>query len=300
MQVTSGVIAEIMITTPSCLCWLLDHRHTNFRRLTYVTVDDADDQICQGFSNKLRSIESKLRADRQLMVCSKTWSKELNTLAHEISSNVSAYLCVGVSFANIRRSESVSVQHLHDVVAQRRTVGIACLSHAFADEVLADLPSTRLCCTSSRRKLRSRRELRLWSHIYLNPDLTRNVAAIPKLFGRVGKHMKQVAELTGSKIRLRGRGSGQLEIKGCEANTGEMLTIILNLLKSKQAYAAYAVFTTCTMPPHVGLRLRLYCYARVSSALTIIICKSPLLKAGRERETERKRMGERHRERERE
>lgn len=55
------------------------------------------------------------------------------------------------------------------------------------------------------------RQARLWLHIHLHmqaPDFD----LVPMLIGRGGCNMKRIAEKTGAKLRVRGRGSGHLEI----------------------------------------------------------------------------------------
>jgi len=57
------------------------------------------------------------------------------------------------------------------------------------------------------------RRLRLWAHIYLHMQVP-NFDLVPRLIGRGGCNMRKIAETTGAKIRIRGRGSGHLEIDG--------------------------------------------------------------------------------------
>jgi hypothetical protein len=54
---------------------------------------------------------------------------------------------------------------------------------------------------------------RLWVHIFLNQ---RHVEfdLVKKIIGRGGKNTRDIAEVTGAKVRVRGRGSGHKEIEG--------------------------------------------------------------------------------------
>ncbi|CAE8702826.1 unnamed protein product, partial [Polarella glacialis] len=79
-------------------------------------------------------------------------------------------------------------------------------------------PITGSCIGSSRRP-------RLWAHIYLHMQME-GFDLVPRLIGRGGCNMRKIAEATGSKIRIRGRGSGHLEIDGkTEAPTPLMVAV---------------------------------------------------------------------------
>jgi len=72
---------------------------------------------------------------------------------------------------------------------------------------------------------RSSRRLRLWAHIYLHMQVP-GFDLVPRLIGRGGCNMRRIAESTGAKIRIRGRGSGHLEIDGkSEAPTPLMVAV---------------------------------------------------------------------------
>jgi len=58
--------------------------------------------------------------------------------------------------------------------------------------------------------LSSRRRSRLWVHIYLHMRC-QGFDLVPILIGRKGCNMRRIAESTGAKIRVRGRGSGHIE-----------------------------------------------------------------------------------------
>jgi len=56
----------------------------------------------------------------------------------------------------------------------------------------------------------SRRPLRSWIHIYLHMQ-TGGFDLVPRMIGRKGCNLRKIADATGAKIRIRGRGSGHLE-----------------------------------------------------------------------------------------
>jgi len=70
-----------------------------------------------------------------------------------------------------------------------------------------------------------KRPLRLWAHIYLHMQ-TPGFDLVPMLIGRGGQNMRKIADATNAKVRVRGRGSGHLEIEGKrEAPTPLMVAV---------------------------------------------------------------------------
>ena len=77
----SGV--EILIATPGRLIDHLSENNTNPRRVTYLVMDEADRMLDMGFEPQLRKICSQIRPDRQVLMWSATWPKEVQTLAND-------------------------------------------------------------------------------------------------------------------------------------------------------------------------------------------------------------------------
>ena len=67
------------------------------------------------------------------------------------------------------------------------------------------------CATGAARG--PRRPARLWVHIYLHMQ-AQDFDLVPMLIGRGGCNMRKIADKTAAKVRIRGRGSGHLEIDG--------------------------------------------------------------------------------------
>ncbi|KAJ7569342.1 hypothetical protein O6H91_01G073900 [Diphasiastrum complanatum] len=74
---------EIVIATPGRLIDMLEGRHTNLRRVTYLVVDEADRMLDMGFEPQIRKIIAQIRPDRQTLYWSATWPKEVESLAHQ-------------------------------------------------------------------------------------------------------------------------------------------------------------------------------------------------------------------------
>ncbi|KAK4011364.1 hypothetical protein OUZ56_020479 [Daphnia magna] len=74
---------EIMIATPGRLIDFLEAGKTNLRRCTYLVLDEADRMLDMGFEPQIRKIIEQIRPDRQTLMWSATWPKEVRQLAEE-------------------------------------------------------------------------------------------------------------------------------------------------------------------------------------------------------------------------
>lgn len=72
---------EVLIATPGRLIDMLDAGVTNLRRVTYLVLDEADRMLDMGFEPQIRKIISQIRPDRQTLMWSATWPKEVQRLA---------------------------------------------------------------------------------------------------------------------------------------------------------------------------------------------------------------------------
>jgi ATP-dependent RNA helicase DDX5/DBP2 len=74
---------EIVIATPGRLIDHLEAGNTNLVRVTYLVLDEADRMLDMGFEPQLRKICSQIRPDRQVLMWSATWPKEVQNLARD-------------------------------------------------------------------------------------------------------------------------------------------------------------------------------------------------------------------------
>merc|ERR1719412_2457920 len=74
---------EIVIATPGRLIDFLEMGKTNLRRPTYLVLDEADRMLDMGFEPQIRKIVSQIRPDRQVLMWSATWPKEVRKLAED-------------------------------------------------------------------------------------------------------------------------------------------------------------------------------------------------------------------------
>ncbi|XP_011497874.1 PREDICTED: ATP-dependent RNA helicase p62-like isoform X2 [Ceratosolen solmsi marchali] len=74
---------EIVIATPGRLIDFLERGTTNMHRCTYLVLDEADRMLDMGFEPQIRKIIEQIRPDRQVLMWSATWPKEVRNLAEE-------------------------------------------------------------------------------------------------------------------------------------------------------------------------------------------------------------------------
>jgi len=75
--------SEICIATPGRLLDLLEAHKTNLQRVTYLVMDEADRMLDMGFEPQIRKIVEQVRPDRQVLMWSATWPKEVRALAED-------------------------------------------------------------------------------------------------------------------------------------------------------------------------------------------------------------------------
>ncbi|XP_061625701.1 probable ATP-dependent RNA helicase DDX17 isoform X6 [Phyllopteryx taeniolatus] len=74
---------EICIATPGRLIDFLESGKTNLRRCTYLVLDEADRMLDMGFEPQIRKIVEQIRPDRQTLMWSATWPKDVRQLAED-------------------------------------------------------------------------------------------------------------------------------------------------------------------------------------------------------------------------
>ncbi|CAH0754578.1 unnamed protein product [Bemisia tabaci] len=74
---------ELVIATPGRLLDILSQQGTNLERTTYLVLDEADRMLDMGFEPQIRQIIGQIRPDRQVLMWSATWPKEVQDLAED-------------------------------------------------------------------------------------------------------------------------------------------------------------------------------------------------------------------------
>jgi superfamily II DNA/RNA helicase len=90
---------EIVVCTPGRMIDFLESGTTNLRRVTYLVMDEADRMLDMGFEPQIRKIVSQIRPDRQTLMWSATWPKDVEGLASDF---LKEYIQVQVGSMNLR------------------------------------------------------------------------------------------------------------------------------------------------------------------------------------------------------
>ncbi|CAD7002858.1 unnamed protein product [Ceratitis capitata] len=119
---------EIVIATPGRLLDFLSNGVTNLRRCTYLVLDEADRMLDMGFEPQIRKILGQIRPDRQILMWSATWPKEVRQLAEDF---LGSYIQVNIGSlelsANHNIRQYVDVCNEHDKGAKLKDL----LSHIY-------------------------------------------------------------------------------------------------------------------------------------------------------------------------
>lgn len=89
----SGI--EILIATPGRLIDLHNQGFCPLNRCTFLVLDEADRMLDMGFEPQLNQIIPKINAQRQTLMWSATWPKEVKSLAYRYTSQDAIQVIVG-------------------------------------------------------------------------------------------------------------------------------------------------------------------------------------------------------------
>jgi len=136
---------EIVIATPGRLIDILEMGKTNLRRCTYLVLDEADRMLDMGFEPQIRKIIEQIRPDRQVLMWSATWPKEVRRLAEDFLTN---YMHINIGSQelhanhNILQIVDVCEEHQKEQKLARLLEEIGCESH---NKILIFVETKRKC-----------------------------------------------------------------------------------------------------------------------------------------------------------
>ena len=78
---------EVIIATPGRLNDLLEMKIVNLSNILFLVLDEADRMLDMGFEPQIRQIIAKIPTERQSMMFTATWPREIQTLALEFMKN---------------------------------------------------------------------------------------------------------------------------------------------------------------------------------------------------------------------
>ncbi|KAL8280179.1 hypothetical protein RQP46_007509 [Phenoliferia psychrophenolica] len=103
--------SEIVIATPGRLIDMLESGKTNLRRVTYLVMDEADRMLDMGFEPQIKKILEQIRPDRQTLMFSATWPKEVQKLAHTYLNDF-----IQVTIGSLELSANVNITQIIEVL----------------------------------------------------------------------------------------------------------------------------------------------------------------------------------------
>ena len=104
---------EVCIATPGRLIDMLESGKTNLRRVTYLVLDEADRMLDMGFEPQIRKIIGQIRPDRQTLMWSATWPKEVRNMASDFLSNF-----IQVNIGSMDLSANHRITQIVEVVSE--------------------------------------------------------------------------------------------------------------------------------------------------------------------------------------
>ncbi|XDV36051.1 hypothetical protein PO909_005903 [Leuciscus waleckii] len=104
---------EICIATPGRLIDFLEVGKTNLRRCTYLVLDEADRMLDMGFEPQIRKILDQIRPDRQTLMWSATWPKEVRQLAEDFLHDYIVDVCME------NEKDNKLIQLMEEIMAEK-------------------------------------------------------------------------------------------------------------------------------------------------------------------------------------
>ncbi|KAI8898558.1 P-loop containing nucleoside triphosphate hydrolase protein [Globomyces pollinis-pini] len=132
--------AEIVIATPGRLIDLLSMGIVNLKRVTYLVMDEADRMLDMGFEVQIRKIVDQIRPDRQTLLWSATWPKEVEALARDYQKE---FIQVNIGSLDLSASHTIT-QNVEIVTEMDKTSRFALLFlHCRTKQILNDMLDKR-------------------------------------------------------------------------------------------------------------------------------------------------------------
>uniref|UniRef100_U5EZM7 RNA helicase n=1 Tax=Corethrella appendiculata TaxID=1370023 RepID=U5EZM7_9DIPT len=97
--------SEVVVATPGRLIDFLERGITNLSRCTYLVLDEADRMLDMGFEPQIRKIIEQIRPDRQVLMWSATWPKEVQALAEDFLCD---YIQINIGSLNLSANQNIN------------------------------------------------------------------------------------------------------------------------------------------------------------------------------------------------
>lgn len=136
---------EVVIATPGRLIDFLERGITNLRRCTYLVLDEADRMLDMGFEPQIRKIIEQIRPDRQVLMWSATWPKEVQALAEDFLHD---YIQINIGSLNL--SANHNIHQIVDVCEEGEKEGKLL---ALLKEIASDINNKIIIFVETKKKV---------------------------------------------------------------------------------------------------------------------------------------------------
>lgn len=96
--------SEIVIATPGRLLDLIEMGKISLRRVTYMVLDEADRMLDMGFEPQIRKVFDQIRPDRQVLMWSATWPRDVRKLAEDYLQD---YVQINIGSASLSANHNI-------------------------------------------------------------------------------------------------------------------------------------------------------------------------------------------------
>ncbi|PSN36930.1 putative ATP-dependent RNA helicase DDX5 [Blattella germanica] len=136
---------EIVIATPGRLIDFLERGITNLRRCTYLVLDEADRMLDMGFEPQIRKILEQIRPDRQTLMWSATWPKEVRNLAEEFLTDP-----LQINIGSLQPAANHNILQIVDVCQEHEKSGKL---NSLLQEISSERESKTIIFVETKRKV---------------------------------------------------------------------------------------------------------------------------------------------------
>lgn len=123
--------AEILIATPGRLIDLFDQGCVNLQRVTFLVLDEADRMLDMGFEPQLKRIIPKTHSERQTLMWSATWPREVRNLAMDYMND---YIQVNIGEDELTVNKRIEQKVLVTENREKKKILLNELNNTFNDK----------------------------------------------------------------------------------------------------------------------------------------------------------------------
>ena len=143
--------SEIVIATPGRFIDLMKMGKLSLKRISFLVMDEADRMLDMGFEPQLKEIVSRIRPDRQTLMWSATWPKEVQELARRYLGD---YIQVNIGSLELTSNKKIK-QHIEVCQEYEKEEKLAKLlqdiwTNSHVDETKREIPRLMIFANTKR------------------------------------------------------------------------------------------------------------------------------------------------------